>query len=182
MLANLSHWLCRVHFVTKHKTMTTLTTLLKSSTSTNKRDCLYSSIVFFRTSSLEDKPRVTIAIEKPLDWNDLSKRLGNDKQFLSLSAHKDLLQVVQDIKEVSDDIFLQEIDGIQICRSGIAELRVVIKGNSLGRIAYLEINDYRSRLLKIAGEARSIAYDPVTVVIIFAVFSMLLTIYIVANV
>lgn len=144
-----------------------------------KRDALASCFVFPKTESLaNDQPYVVYDNFDRLDLKAIRARVEQDVDFVAINIREDLLLVLEIIEEMKVELMLDKMDAIQIYRGGLDVLKIVIKGNKTGRCAYIEINDYKRRIIQLAKSPES---SPYAYAIATGVFAVVLTILIQAS-
>ena len=114
-------------------------------------DILTSVIVFPRTSSLKnDTPRVIWKMgEDVKSYEDAMAKATAHPELIAINAAEDTKLVLHALDLVQKELHLDQFDSIQIYRGGIDILRITNNvSHSADRSAYIEINEFRRRLIQ----------------------------------
>ena len=137
------------------------------------RDALCSAVVFPRTESLQDIARVTL---DAMNLEDLSIQqcLKSHPEFIALYAREDLLLIVNLLKSVNAELYIDKFDGVVIYKGGL-DLLTIRFPNSVGRTVYVDMNDYRRRIISLVNK-RKVKYEvliPVVSVVLVTIVSII---------
>lgn len=121
--------------------------LIKKASNQTRKDILRDVIVFPKTEALEENKPVSIFFydEKP-NWESILVNVNYDEELVAINAVNDINILLGILKEIQDDLHLQQFDSIQIYRGGVNIVRVINRNKNIGRSVYIEINEYRKRL------------------------------------
>lgn len=123
-----------------------LSRMFGQATEAIRKDALISTIVFPKTSSLEnDEPQEHLEVDT-LDYDYLEKYVEKCPELIALNAVSDITLVLQVLKEIHDIMHIDQFDCVQIYRGGVDLIRIRLKNNTTKRSVYVEINEYRRRL------------------------------------
>jgi hypothetical protein len=126
-----------------------LSDLFSQAAGSVRRDVLCSSFIFPHTYSLsDDEPAISIDVDT-LDFDHILQQIKNEPEAIALCVCDDLSLILGVVKEVAEELCLDKFDSIQFYRGGLNVLRIRLNENKCGRSAYLEINNYRRRLMAV---------------------------------
>lgn len=128
-----------------------------------RRTLLCSSFTYPRARSVEsyENPQIHIEVHDRLDFRHIRAELANNVEVLALSAKEDLALIVATMEAVQDEIPFEQFEAIEVRRAGILLLRITLPKKSgannnsprtprtSGRVAAVEINEYRREVLKL---------------------------------
>ncbi len=78
--------------------------------------------------------------------------MNSNAELISVSARNDIFVTIDTLATLHEKLALYSFDSIQIYRGGIDLLRIVKKDRNVNRSAYIELNDYRRRLMSILSQ------------------------------
>lgn len=124
--------------------MESLRQLLSKVSTDVKRDVFCLIVKFPLTQSIsQDTPLCEEKVEETIDFKSIQEKIHNQHKIIA----RDDLEVILDVlRDVQEELALNQFDSIQICRWGLDLLRITNTTRKVGRSVYIEINDYRGRL------------------------------------
>lgn len=128
----------------------TLRALLVKFSKDIQRDVLAASVVFPKTDSLRDDTPIAVIQQSSLDFDAAIDFVKQHPELIALSAREDLVQVLGILQQVQEEMSLDQFDGVQIYRGGLDLLLIENTSRAVGRSAFIEVNDYRRRLQRVA--------------------------------
>jgi len=144
--------------------MEPLSDLLQHTSKSVRIDVLASCFVFPRTASLEqNNPFTSYDVEK-LDLATIRGKVETDAHMVAANIRNDVLLILDAINEIKEDLLLDRMDAIVIYRGGLDVLCINVTSNKSGRSAYIEINDYKRRLMQLAMKPKESTYAQTLVV------------------
>jgi hypothetical protein len=135
--------------------MNTLLYLLNKTSDSKKQELLLSCMNYKTTTDITQTsvPILTLKISfgqsdptKPycLPWEEIKQHIEKyHSNIVAKNFVQELQQVLPTLEQVEQDAALHMFDCIQVCKSGICLLRIIIDGNKVNRSACIEINDYK---------------------------------------
>ena len=124
-----------------------------------KSEVLATSVVFPRTSSLQDEKPILLLEQDILNLVEALNSISKNPEIIALAAKSDLELVITVLTQISKELCLDQFDTIHICRSGIPLLRIVNKSRHVDRSVYVEINDYRRSLQERVAKKTAARHD-----------------------
>jgi hypothetical protein len=156
--------------------MEPLSNLVRRVTTDYANDALCASFVFPRTDALRESfSKAIVKVEQQtLDLNALELLVTNDPGLTAIGGRKDVLAVLSAVKPLTGELNLERMDGLIFYRGGLDILALRLTNNDCGRCAYVEINDYRRKLVALATSAKSVLATPLQAVGLLVIFAGLL--------
>lgn len=131
--------------------MNNFATLFNQASKQLRKDTLCDVIVFPKTESLDgDRPLATFDYDGTPNWDSILIDIQSHPELIAFSFREDLQEYLHLIccvlKEVQDDLHLNQFDSLRIYQNGVNLLCLLNKSRKVGRSAYIEINKYRQYL------------------------------------
>ena len=135
-----------------------LTRLLIKVADAYATDALCSSFVFPKTAGLaDDFAKSAVLLEQvTLDLAKIQKDVEDNVELTAIRGRQDVLALLTAIEPVIDELNLGRVDGLIVYRGGLNVLAVRFTANDTGRCAFLEVNDYRRKLVALASSTKTV--------------------------
>ena len=105
--------------------------LFTKATEQIRKDSLCNVVVFPKTESLKgDKPIATYEVDSAIKWEELALWIESNPELIAIGARDDLRLITRVLKDVYNELHLEQFDSIQIYRGGVDLLRIVNKTRS----------------------------------------------------
>lgn len=166
--------------------VTNLGSLAQAVASSYANDALYTSFVFPRTVNMQKafKHAIFVLEQEALNFDVVEAEVERSTELTAVSGRRDLQALLAATKPLVDELNLRWMDGLIVYRGGIDLFALRLTKNDTGCCAYVEINDYRRKLLAAASATKALADRKfatgalvVTTVMFFFVFSALTAAY-----
>jgi len=126
-----------------------LSELIKKVTKDIRKDLLCQSFSFpYKDNFNNDNSVISLELEPyNIDFDKIIEIVREHPEAIALSIREDLILTLKLLEEVKDEIMIHRFDKFVIYRSGLNIFSITFKNNKSNRVIYLEINDYRRRLM-----------------------------------